>query len=476
VLERVVYILFPSLLLQTTPWYAIWIEQERTERLFLWRLFFPTVAIIYIAHYYLFDHPMGLQPDPLWFRFRMSIAGLALATTLSYFLRSLCQSGIYWLPATIMGWVLCYTQARTIVWYDQSQYLYAFVFVVATAMLLRTSMLKSLLFGCVGLALQWPSFIQSGISKPTIVSGVVVTLMLIWITRSKYLSDIRFFFASQQNIDSQRRMIEMNVEFTDRIRAFLPREISTRLTERLSDNRHTVLQAVDEILRPTQRKVACLFSDIRGFTQATKASQLFLGEGVIPNVRRCNTVIEKYHGIPRKIGDLIFAYYDDTNPYINLIHCISSGLEIADANKRFNEHQPLETRIRRHVLVANGDAIVGNLGGYDSSIEITALGSPVNLLSRIDEITKLPKFKELVRESDLVICPMTAQLLGHLALGCTIVPLDLQHIGAQIRDFEEMTTLWLLPATPDNQSKIRIAQEYADANPQLCTRNKDKNA
>ena len=201
-----------------------------------------------------------------------------------------------------------------------------------------------------------------------------------------------------------------------------------------------------------------------------------MGEGVIPNVRRCNTVIEKYHGIPRKIGDLIFAYYDDTNPYINLIHCISSGLEIADANKRFNEHQPLETRIRRHVLVANGDAIVGNLGGYDSSIEITALGSPVNLLSRIDEITKLPKFKELVRESDLVICPMTAQLLGHLALGCTIVPLDLQHIGAQIRDFEEMTTLWLLPATPDNQSKIRIAQEYADANPQLCTRNKDKNA
>jgi class 3 adenylate cyclase len=463
-LERIAYAFFPTLLLESTPWYSIWAEQERRESVFLWRIFFPIVAIIYVGHYFLFDHPMGLQPESLWFRFRMSIAALCIATTLCYSLPSFHRSRHYRIPATAMVWLLCYTQARTIVRYEQSQYLYAFVFVVASAMLLRTSMLKSLVFGGVALASQWPSFAQSGISRPTVISGIVATLMFILITRSKYLSDIRFFLASQQNLDAQRRMIEMNVEFTDRIRAFLPREISNRLTERLSDNRHTVLQAVDEILRPSQRTVACLFSDIRGFTQATKSSQSFLGEGVIPNIRRCNAVIEKYHGIPRKIGDLIFAYYDDINSYVNLVHCISSGLEIAEANKNFNDHQRAETRIRRHVLIANGDAIVGNLGGYDSSIEITALGSPVNLLSRIDEITKLPKFKELVRESDLVLCPMTARLLGHLALGCTMIQLELSEVGARIRDFEEMTTLWLLPATLENRSRIKSAQEYVDAN------------
>ena len=366
------------------------------------------------------------------------------------------------LPALAMVWLLCYTQARTIVWYEQSQYLYAFVFVVAAAILLQTSMLKSMLFSGATLATQWPSFIQSGISRPTVISGIVATLMFILITRSKYLSDIRFFLASQQNLDSQRKMIEMNIEFTDRIRAFLPREISSRLADKLSDNRHTVLQAVDEILRPSQRTVACLFSDIRGFTQATKGSQSFLGEGVIPNIRKCNAMVEKYHGIPRKIGDLIFAYYDDTNPYVNLIHCISSGLEIAEANKNLNDQQRSETRIRRHVLIANGDAIVGNLGGYDSSIEITALGSPVNLLSRIDEITKLPKFKELVRESDLVLCPMTARLLSHLDLGCEIMTLELSRVGARIRDFEEMTTLWVLPTTTENLRRIKSAQEYID--------------
>ncbi len=470
-LARVAYALFPALILETTPWYTTWVEQERNESVFLWRLFFPIVAMVYVGHYFLFDHPMGLQPEVLWFRFRMSIAALCFATTLCYFLPSFYRGEHYRIPAAVMLWLLCYTQARTIVWYEQSQYLYAFVFVVASAMLLRTSMLKSILFGGIALASQWSSFEQSGIPRPTVISGIIATLAFILVTRSKYLGDVRFFLASQQNIDAQRRMIEMNIEFTDRIRAFLPREISARLTQRLSDNRHTVLQAVDEILRPTQRSVACIFSDIRGFTQATKESKSFVADGVIPNIRKCNAVIEKYHGIPRKIGDLIFAYYDDANPYINLIHCISSGLEIAEANKRFNDHQRPETRIRRHVLIANGDAVIGNLGGYDSSIEITALGSPVNLLSRIDEITKLRQFNETVDEGNLVLCPTTARLLGHLVLGCTMVPLELSELGARIRDFEEMTTIWLLPTNADNRKRIEAAQQYLDTQPRPCAQN-----
>ncbi len=469
-LERIAHALFPTLLLKDTPWHAGWVEKERRECILLWRLFFPIVATVYVGHYYFFDQPMGLKPDWLWFHFRMSVAGCCVATTLCYFLPSIRDAALFRVPAMAMLWLLCYTQARTIIWYEQSQYLYAFLFVVASTMLLRMSMLKSFLFGCAAFSGQWSSFLQSGISKPAAISGIVATLIFILITRSKYLSDIRFFLASQQNLDAQRRMIEMNAEFTDRIRAFLPREISTRISKQLSDRRHSILQVVDEILRPAQRPIACLFSDIRGFTQSTKRSRTFLDEGVIPNIRNCNAVIEKYHGIPRKVGDLIFAYYDDSNPYINLIYCICAGLEIAHANKRFNDHQTAETRIRRHVLIANGDAIVGNLGGYDSSIEITALGSPVNLLSRIDEITKLTTFKNSVQESDLVLCPNTARLLEHLDLGCTMIKLDLEPIGVRIRDFEETATLWLLPSTPDNQRTIFTAQQYIETNQPITTR------
>ena len=44
VFERVAHALFPTLLLQNTPWYTTWMEQERRESVFLWRLFFPIVA------------------------------------------------------------------------------------------------------------------------------------------------------------------------------------------------------------------------------------------------------------------------------------------------------------------------------------------------------------------------------------------------------------------------------------------------
>jgi hypothetical protein len=106
---------------------------------------------------------------------------------------------------------------------------------------------------------------------------------------------------------------------------------------------------------------------------------------------------------------------------------------------------------------------VGNLGGYDSSIEITALGTPVNLLSRIDELTKLPAFKENVRETDLVLCDRSAELLLELDLGCELKPLVLSTISAKIRDFEEVSQIWVMPADDENLQIITDASNYIRA-------------
>jgi len=463
-LDRLAFALFPALLFENTPWYRKWMEQDRRESVRLWRTFFPIVSIVYVGHYFLFDRPMGLKPDSLWLTFRMSIAWLSIATTLCYCLPCFSQSKHYKIPAIAMLFLLCYTQARTMVWYEPSQYLYAFVYVVVSVMLLRAPMFKSIAFASSALLCQWPSFLGSGLPIAVAISGTVGTFIFVCVSGSKYASDLRFFLASQMNVDAQRRMLEMNVDFTDRVRSFLPREISTRLTQRLSDTRLSVIQAVDEVLRPTQLPIACLFSDIRGFTQSTKTSQSFLGEGVFPNVKRCNTIIEKFHGIPRKVGDLVFAYYDDPNLYVNLIRCICSGLEITEATQRFNMDQSPETQIRRHVLVSSGIAVVGNLGGYDSSIEITALGSPVNLLSRIDEITKMPSFRAAVGETDIILCPETAKLVTHLSFGAIIEPLDIWALGLRIRDFEEMQRVWLLRSTADNRRAFEGAQTCVEVN------------
>ena len=270
---------------------------------------------------------------------------------------------------------MCYWQASSMLWFEGSLYLYAFAFVILGAITLRTSLLKSMAFATVTLATQYPAYLATDISRPLIYSATVMTLVFIYIFRSKYLDDIKYFLAVQQNATSQKQVIELSIDFNDRIRALLPKEISRRLTYYLSKRGLTVLQAMDEVLQPQQKEICALFSDIRGFTEGTKDLDRFINHGVLPNVRECASAIESNQGIPRKIGDLIFAYFDDRNKYINLIRSIRAGMEIAKVNQAFNENNSNGVEIRRHILIATGEAIVGNLGGMDSSIEITALGS-----------------------------------------------------------------------------------------------------
>lgn len=467
--ERTLTFLFPTLLLDGTPWRDAWDEKERRQNVVLWRLVFPAVGLVYIAHLVFFDIPMELQPPDLWVQFRLSIAALCFAVTLFYLSPGLYQNRLYRIPTVLLCWVLCYTQAKTALWYEESQYLYAFVFVAVSTSVLRASLLTSLIFATATLASQWTPLIQAGISPLVLYSAGIATFIFVYVSRSTYLDDIRFHLANQRNLEAQKQIIEMNIEFTDRIRAFLPHEISQRLTRRLSENSVSVLDAVDDVLRPEEREVACLFSDIRGYTKGSKQSLAYL-EGVIPNVKKCTAVIERSAGVPRKIGDLIFAYFDDPNAYVNLVHCVSAGFSLVEANQRLNQQSSPEASIQRYVLISSGRAIVGNIGGYDSSIEITALGSPVNLLSRIDELTKTDRFRSMITESDLILCESTAKRLHRLKLGCQTRAIRLADHGLKIRDYEEVEYVYLLPATKQNCTIIwaadkHISQKYLHGEP-----------
>ena len=58
--------------------------------------------------------------------------------------------------------------------------------------------------------------------------------------------------------------------------------------------------------------------------------------------------------------------------------------------------------VNRHILISFGEALVGNIGGHNSSTNITALGTPVNILSRIDEITKNDNIRSLLDTNSLI--------------------------------------------------------------------------
>jgi class 3 adenylate cyclase len=205
----------------------------------------------------------------------------------------------------------------------------------------------------------------------------------------------------------------------------------------MEDERMSVIEASIEVLTPKKRKVSCIFSDIRGFTQGSKDLEAFIKESVIPEVKACSDAIEDFGGIPRKIGDLIFAYFDEESVERNIVASAAAAMAISRLNQDMNETANM-VRIKRYVLLSYGEALVGNLGGLDSSIEITALGSPVNFLSRLDEATKNRALADKLSPGDLVLSQEFSKMLASLVPDVTQSEIDLQKIGVSIRDFDDV--------------------------------------
>ncbi len=453
-LERVLYSMFPNLLVKGSRWESIWIEREREEFLFTARVFFPIAAIVYAGHYFFFDKYLGLTPLDHWFRFRFSMAGLAILGLLFYSIPKLYNRSGYKIPMLLVVWVFCYTQARVSVWYPEAPYLFAYGFVFIAAMMIRTSALKSAIFAMAIIASQSPSFLEAGVSTHMILSAAVVVIIFIVFSRVNYQDEIQFFIANLEKMDAQKKIIELNLEFTNQIKAFLPREISKRLSDNINMKRMSVIQAIDDVLRPRKSNVACMYSDIRGFTQGTKNLDGYISQGVLPNVKACTEAIEESGGIPRKIGDLIFSYYDHHESRVNLINSLIAAGSVIDINRRFNEADPHGIQIKRHVLISLGEAFVGNLGSYNSSIEITALGSPVNLLSRIDELTKSEKLQGILSADDVILDSNAAEVFKNLSLGIELRRIALGELELKIRDFPEVQEIYVVRMAKENFEKI----------------------
>ena len=447
--DRTFNYLFPFSLVESTPWADIWLEKEKMDFLSAARIFFPVVGFLWLGHYWFFDRPMGLQPQDHWLQFRLSMTSIAL-TVFIYYMSPLVRFRFYRLPAALAGLVFCYYQARVTVWYPEAPWVYCFAFVMFSALILRTSVVKSSGYALVVMAFQWPVLMEAGVPVPVALSAGGVTILSLIIIRASYLAEIKYFLLSQQNIDTQRRNIELNIEFTDRVKSFIPGEIANRLERHLQDRNTSVIEAIYEVLRPRKQNIACLFSDIRGFTEGSKDLDAFIRDSVLPNVKESTNAIEIYGGIPRKIGDLIFAYFDHKSTHLNLIRSILAGLEIA----RINEDQNADLsnpNIERYILISTGEAIVGNIGGFDSSVEITALGSPVNYLSRVDELTKHPKLRELLVSSDLIICNTSLKLLHEIDVVPNVTSIDLSELGLSIRNFHEQTIIHTMRPTTENR-------------------------
>lgn len=431
----------------------MWEEEERDTFILISRYLFFLAGVLYVGHFFFYDQVMNLQPIDNWFAYRMGTAALSFATLLFYF-TPLAKTRFHKIPAIATGWVFCYTQAMITTWWDGTPWIFSFFFVAGTVLIFRLSPLKSIILASTIIATQTPFLVQSGVPLSSVISTGFVTLLFLMVVRTAHIADIRNFVLNQENVAAQKQIIELNIEFSDRVRAFIPKVIAKRLEDYISQNRLTVLQAAVEVLKARKTNVACLFSDIRGYTQGSKDLDAFVNKSVLPEMKACSDKIEEHSGIPRKIGDLIFAYFDDDSNDKNTIRAITAGMEIARLNQDMNA-TVTESEIRRYILISTGEAIVGNLGGLDSSIEITALGSPVNFLSRLDDLTKDPKMVDLLNAGDLVICQDTFSLIERLGVGLECDLIDLNLLDLTVRDFPESRKLYRIEPNDKNYAQLQ---------------------
>ena len=234
---------------------------------------------------------------------------------------------------------------------------------------------------------------------------------------------------------------------------FQERLIANRVDASMQIEKRGVIDAYVEVLHPVKKRVTCLFSDIRGFTRNSEDLSAFIAESVFPELKACSNAVEEYHGIPRKVGDLIFAYFDDDDETTNNLRAINAAFEISRINRDFNRTSS-SRQIKRYILISNGEAIVGNIGGFDSSIEITALGPPVNYLSRLDEATKVDRLSVRLLPGDILVSSEYFSRNGMLR-NLDFEILDLTDVGIVIRDFPLEKTVVRIPYSEENYAIVQ---------------------
>ena len=459
-IEPLIVYLFPAILLDGKPWRSMWEDKESETFVRVCRVFFLVSGLLYLAHFAFYDVPMGLEPIENWFAFRMVAAASSFAA-FAYYASPLARGKLQKLPAIVACWVFCFTQAMIVTWWDGTPWLFAFVFVTACMMVIRASPLNTTMLASAIIITQSPFLIESGVPLSSLVSTAFTTLVIILILRSSYVTDIRNFALNQENIAAQKKIIELNIEFADRIRAFIPRVIAERLEHLVEESRFTVIQAAVEVLRPRKVEVACLFSDIRGYTKGSRDLDQFIDKSVLPEMKACSNTVERFSGIPRKVGDLIFAYFDDASTTKNITRCVMAGIEMSRLNQDLNATLT-SAKIRRYILISTGEAVVGNLGGLDSSIEITALGPPVNFLSRLDDLTKQKELAERIAIGDILVCSRTREVLRNQDPTLSIEQIDLEKLQIEVRDFQDVRAIYRLKNDNETYQKLRALYESTE--------------
>jgi len=175
-----------------------------------------------------------------------------------------------------------------------------------------------------------------------------------------------------------------------RMRKTFERYVSRDVVKELLDNPEGWLNTLGGV----RKKITVLFSDVRGFTTMTESADAALlvaqlNEYFTDMVR---IVFEHNGTLDKFIGDAVMAHWGSIvteGEKTDAVRAVASALDMQRALARLNAEWKPRGMLELHfgIGINHGEAIVGNLGSEEKR-EVSAIGDPVNLASRLEGVTK----------------------------------------------------------------------------------------
>lgn len=232
-----------------------------------------------------------------------------------------------------------------------------------------------------------------------------------------------------------------------------------------------------------RRELTMLFTDVKGFTQTS--------EGMVPEdvlhhlsvyLEGMSAAITMHNGtIDKFIGDAVMALWNA--PQLDPDHAVHgcramlacrAAVEQLNAELKANNYPPMPTRFGLHT----GVTVVGNVGCNDR-MQYTALGSAVNLASRVESLNKHFGTEMLVTGAveERVRGQFTLRPLGLVVASGTSIPIPMfelvggipgmPHAAApeQLARLEAWNHAYAAYAAEDWEEAARRLRAFMDDNP-----------
>jgi adenylate cyclase len=186
-----------------------------------------------------------------------------------------------------------------------------------------------------------------------------------------------------------------------RTRRTLERYVSKDVVREILDNPETYLNTLGGVRKP----VTILFSDVRGFTTMSEgADPAQLVTQLNEYFKEMVGIVFAHHGsLDKFIGDAVMALWGsittegvERDAQNAVAAALAMRRSLARLNINWKQRGMMELAFG--IGINHGDVIVGNIGSEDK-MEVSVIGDPVNLASRLEGLTKEYKLDLLLGES-----------------------------------------------------------------------------